>query len=208
MSGFFSSLFPEDKSKNNIKITKKQRNYIMILLMVIAFGILVMSISDFGSNNPESEIYSFDSSQSEVDQTFPSSLAEIEKHMEERLAKILAQIEGVGQVAINISLNSSVEYQYAVNVNNDQTVVSEQAQDGSTRTTNETREEAQVVMKSLTQGKNEPVVIKEVRPEVAGVMVVAEGADDILLREKISQGVQTVLNIPAHRVTVLPKGSR
>ena len=105
--------------------------------------------------------------------------------MEARLTSILSQIEGVGQVAINIFLESSMEYEYAVNTNNDQTVVSEQAQDGSTRTTNDTREEAQVVMKSLSQGKNEPVVIKEIRPEVAGVMVVAEGANDILIRKKL-----------------------
>lgn len=206
MGGFFSSLFPEDKSKNNIKINQKQKKYIMGLLMVIAIAILIMSFTDFGSNNHQKEIYTFDSSSSEVSQKFSSSLAEIEKHMEASLAAILSQIEGVGQVAINISLDSSVEYEYAVNINNDQTVVNEQAQDGSTRTTNDTREEAQVVMKSLTQGQNEPVVIKEMRPEVAGVMVVAEGANDIMLREKISQGVQTVLNIPAHRVTVLPKG--
>ena len=178
----------------------------MGLLMVIAIGILVMSFSDFGFNNQDKDIYTFDSSSSEVEQNISSSLTEIEKHMEARLTSILSQIEGVGQVAINIFLESSMEYEYAVNTNNDQTVVSEQAQDGSTRTTNDTREEAQVVMKSLSQGKNEPVVIKEIRPEVAGVMVVAEGANDILIREKISQGVQTVLNIPAHRVTVLPKG--
>ncbi|NMA03018.1 MAG: hypothetical protein GX923_10725 [Clostridia bacterium] len=206
MGGFFSSLFPEDKSKQNIKITQKQKKYIMGLLMVIAIGILVMSFSDFGFNNQDKDIYTFDSSSSEVEQNISSSLTEIEKHMEARLTSILSQIEGVGQVAINIFLESSMEYEYAVNTNNDQTVVSEQAQDGSTRTTNDTREEAQVVMKSLSQGKNEPVVIKEIRPEVAGVMVVAEGANDILIREKISQGVQTVLNIPAHRVTVLPKG--
>ena len=206
MGGFFSSLFPEDKSKQNIKITQKQKKYIMGLLMVIAIGILVMSFSDFGFNTQDNEIHTFDSSSNEVDQNSSTSLTEIEKHMEARLTNILSQIEGVGQVAINIFLESSMEYEYAVNINNDQTVVSEQAQDGSTRTTNDTREEAQVVMKSLSQGQNEPVVIKEMRPEVAGVMVVAEGANDILIREKISQGVQTVLNIPAHRVTVLPKG--
>ena len=37
-------------------------------------------------------------------------------------------------------------------------------------------------------------------------MVVAEGAGDLIIKERISQAVQTLLNIPAHRVTVLPKG--
>ena len=159
----------------------------MGLLMVIAIGILVMSFSDFGFNNQDKDIYTFDSSSSEVEQNISSSLTEIEKHMEARLTSILSQIEGVGQVAINIFLESSMEYEYAVNTNNDQTVVSEQAQDGSTRTTNDTREEAQVVMKSLSQGKNEPVVIRDTS-EVAGVMVVAEGANDILIREKLVRG--------------------
>lgn len=208
MGGFFSSLFPEDKSKNNIKINQKQKKYIMGLLMVIAIGILVMFFANFGSNKYKKEIYTLDSLPNEANQNFSSNLTEIEKNMEARLAAILSQIEGVGQVSINISLDSSVEYEYAVNINHNQTVINEQAQDGSNRTTNDTKEDAQVVMKSLSQGQNEPVVIKEMRPEVVGVMVVAEGAKNILLKEKISQGVQTVLNIPAHRVTVLPKGSR
>ena len=48
----FSSLFPEDKSKQNIKITKSKKIH-NGLLMVIAIGILVMSFSDFGFNTQD-----------------------------------------------------------------------------------------------------------------------------------------------------------
>ena len=109
-------------------------------------------------------------------------------------------------MAVNLTLESSSEYQYAVNEQVDKTLVTERAQDGSTRTTDETREDAQVVMKNMAQGKDEPVIVKEIRPQVVGVMIVAQGANNPLTKEEISKAVQTLLNIPAHRVTVLPKG--
>ena len=118
----------------------------------------------------------------------------------------MTQISGVGKVTVNITLESSSEYQFAVNQQVDKTLVTERAQDGSTRTTDEIREDAQVVMKNMAQGKDEPVIVKEIRPQVVGVMIVAEGANNPLTKEEISKAVQTLLNIPAHRVTVLPKG--
>ena len=45
-------------------------------------------------------------------------------------------------------------------------------------------------------------IIKEINPEIKGVIIVAEGAKDSKVKLKISRAVQTVLDIPAYRVTV------
>jgi stage III sporulation protein AG len=208
MGDLIKSLFPEDKSKSGLKVNGKQRRYIIWLVLVAVLGIATMSFGDLVSSKKQSQINAvmenknLENSQIEI----ISSLALTEKQMEKSLATILSQIAGVGEVAVNLTLESSPEYKYALNQKVDKTIVTEKAQDGSTRSTDEIREDAQVVMKNMTQGKDEPVIIKEIRPQVVGVMVVAQGASDLIIRERISEAVQTLLNIPAHRVTVLPKG--
>ncbi|MDK2823258.1 MAG: stage sporulation protein [Clostridia bacterium] len=208
MGDLIKSLFPEDKSKSGLKVNGKQRRYIIWLVLVAVLGIATMSFGDLVSSKKQSQINAvmenknLENSQTEI----ISSLALTEKQMEKSLATILSQIAGVGEVAVNLTLESSPEYKYALNQKVDKTIVTEKAQDGSTRSTDEIREDAQVVMKNMTQGKDEPVIIKEIRPQVVGVMVVAQGASDLIIRERISEAVQTLLNIPAHRVTVLPKG--
>ncbi|MFZ5943390.1 MAG: hypothetical protein ACOYVD_04730 [Bacillota bacterium] len=210
MGDLIKSLFPEDKSKGGIKVNGKQRKYILSLLVVAVLGIAAMSVGNWiGNDAPAPAALGSGEKQAEIKgDEVSNNLAQLEKQMESSIADILAQIAGVGQVAVNLTLESSSQYEFAVNRVTDKTVITERAQDGSTRSTDETREDAQIVMKNMNQGKNEPVVVKEIRPQVVGVMVVAQGANDLVIRERISEAVQTLLNIPAHRVTVLPKESR
>jgi len=210
MGDLIKSLFPEDKSKNGLKVNGKQRKYIFWLAFVAVIGIAAITFGNYtGDANEKPLITEDEKLQAEASgvETI-GTLAVAEKQLAERLENILTQISGVGEVAVNLTLESSTEYQFAINKKVDKTLVTERAQDGSTRSTDETREDAQVVMQNMNQGKEEPVIIKEIRPQVVGVMVVAQGASDLIIKEKISEAVQTLLNIPAHRVTVLTKGSR
>ena len=210
MGDLIKSLFPEDISKNGFKVNGKQKKYIFWLVFAAVIGIAAITFGNYtGGTNEKALITENEKLQSESsDIKTIGTLAIAENQLAERLENILSQISGVGQVAVNLTLESSSEYQFAINKKVDKTLVTEKAQDGSTRSTEETREDAQVVMQSMNQGKEEPVIIKEIRPQVVGVMVVAQGAGDLIIKEKISEAVQTLLNIPAHRVTVLTKGSR
>jgi len=209
MGEIIKSLFPDDKSNQGLKINAKQKKYVLWLGIIIVVGIGTMLLSSLGGSGknyiqPESLV---ESSQGKDPQSqVHSNLIATENYMEEELENILRQIAGVGEVAVDLTLETSPELKYATNISANKTEVSEQAQDGSTRVTSETREDVQVVMKNVNSGINEPVITQEIRPQVVGVMVVAEGAGDLIIKERISQAVQTLLNIPAHRVTVLPKG--
>jgi stage III sporulation protein AG len=207
MGDLIKSLFPEDKSKSGLKVNMKQKKYISMLALVAFLGVIAIVFGNFTGGNKEEPLFTgFDANSNTLSNEKMSELVMAEKQLAERLESILTQISGVGKVAVNITLESSSEYQFAVNQQIDKTLVTERAQDGSTRTTDEIREDAQVVMKNMAQGKDEPVIVKEIRPQVVGVMIVAEGANNPLTKEEISKAVQTLLNIPAHRVTVLPKG--
>ena len=54
----------------------------------------------------------------------------------------------------------------------------------------------------VTANGDSMMIIKEVKPNVKGVIVVAEGAEDILVKEKLYSAVKTVLGIAGNKVEV------
>ncbi len=53
-----------------------------------------------------------------------------------------------------------------------------------------------------TGGQEEPVVVKVIKPRVRGVLVVAEGAGNSLVRERLTHAVQGALDLPAYKINV------
>jgi len=134
-----------------------------------------------------------------------SALSELEKDLAGQVSQILSQVQGAGQVVVTVSLASGPEHNYAQNTSTVKSNVEEKDTSGGTRLTTETNEKIEVV---FAQGKGEALVIKEMGPQIKGVLVVAEGAKDAKIRADLSSAVQTMLNLPAHRVMVLPKEGR
>lgn len=130
---------------------------------------------------------------------------EEEKRLEDELVNILTQIDGVGKVSVKVNLESGKQYQYAYNENKEKNVVEEKDQQGGTRVTTAVKDgEEMVVIQDSQSGSQKPVVMKELRPAVKGVMVVAQGAEDSLVKASLLEAVQTVLEVPAYKVVVLP----
>ena len=133
-----------------------------------------------------------------------SALAQEEKRLAEELVQVLECVQGVGRVSVKVTLHSSAQMSYATENQISTTKSSEGLQSGGSRTTEENRQEDKLAMESKTQGVSQPVVITEERPQAVGVLVVAEGAADMAVREQLANAVQVLLDIPAHKVTVLP----
>jgi len=57
------------------------------------------------------------------------------------------------------------------------------------------------------QGGEKPVIVQEQLPRVRGVVIVAGGVVSPLVESRIVQAVQALLDIPAHKITVLPRGN-
>jgi stage III sporulation protein AG len=114
--------------------------------------------------------------------------------MEERLAGLLSQVEGAGQVKVMIYADSSSEQIPAYN--NEQDTRNDQSSNGTSSEISETRELA-------LSGDDTPVILKIIVPQIKGVVVVAEGANDLLIKEQLNTAVCTLLGIPEHRVQIL-----
>lgn len=108
---------------------------------------------------------------------------------EERLEEILSEIDGIGRVDVMVTYYTSQKKDLAFEKKTSQRTASQ----GS-----EKDEEKTVV---LSDGS--PFVLREIYPEVKGVIVLADGARDAQVRKSIHDAVVTAMDIAAHRVCIL-----
>jgi stage III sporulation protein AG len=127
----------------------------------------------------------------------------LEEEIESRLERTLSSIQGAGKVNVNVSLASGPIYEYATNVMTNIKDTKEEV-NGGTREIGEKLEEGKLVI-TRGQGNNEtPVIVKEIKPVVQGVLVVAEGASDPKVRMELGRAVEVALGVASYQVHVVP----
>ena len=109
------------------------------------------------------------------------------RDLENRLTTALSQVKGAGRINVVITIESGME-----------TVI---AMKKETSTTNNGTETTETPV--LVNGK--VVVLKEVFPKIQGVMIVAEGADNISVLTKIQQATMSLLDININQIQILTK---
>lgn len=132
------------------------------------------------------------------------SMSDYESFYEQSIKEILEQVVGVGEVVVMVNLNSTEEKVYQTNVRTGNQITNERDSQGGNRTIeDQTKDEAVV---TVSNGNGEmPVVVKTVKPTVRGVVVVAEGAENPKVKAWIYDVVQRSLDVPVHRISVVPK---
>lgn len=109
------------------------------------------------------------------------------------MVNALKHVEGVGKVKVMITVNSSKE---AV-VNKDSPY-----EQSSSEKEKIVKEEEQTVLVE-EDGKKVPYVIKEVEPVVEGVVVVAQGGGNDIIKNQIVEAVSVLFHISSYKVKVL-----
>ncbi|USG63647.1 stage III sporulation protein AG [Brevibacillus ruminantium] len=134
----------------------------------------------------------------------PDIIREYENMYETQLKEILASVVGVGGVEVMVNLDSTPELVVEKNRNIRSSTNQETDEKRATRNQNDQSRDEQVV---VVQGgkQDQPVVLKTLKPKVRGVLVVAKGADNIQVKAWITEAVQKVLDVPAYKISILPK---
>ena len=122
--------------------------------------------------------------------------------LERRLQNKLSKIEGAGRVEVMITLEN---YGESVVEKDNADSTSRRVQEGAEgrNTTEETREvHMETVDQDADRGK-EPFVGSEKTPKIAGVLVVAQGADKTAVKQNISDAVMALFQIDVNRIKVV-----
>ncbi|MDX8046023.1 stage III sporulation protein AG [Gracilibacillus sp. S3-1-1] len=203
-----SSLKSKDK-----KITKVQ--YIALFALIAVFILLVSNM--FSSNQsdnqvpnpsitPEAALDDMENetwNQAEMAET-TSKIGDLEVAYEQDLVKLLEKITDVSDVEVMVNLDATNEQVYEKNLVIGSQVTNESDQNGGSRKVDdETREQSVVIIR---QGEQEiPLLVQTKKPQVRGVLVVANGVDNLEVKKWVLEAVSKVLDVPAHRVSVMPK---
>ena len=138
----------------------KNKNNLM-MIGVIILGIIFMTAFAGGGEKKEAD-------------TVKTDL------QEERLERILSDIDGAGRVSVMITYDNSGEKAIAY----------------------EKRESNGGYDEKAVMDDGSPMVIRETSPSVKGVIVTADGADSISVSRALTEAVSASLGVGSHRICI------
>ena len=118
--------------------------------------------------------------------------------LENKLEDVLSQLKGVGSVKVMITLEDTIEKIPAFNTTKNNETTNELDSQGGTREI--IREDTTIQV--VTGSEGSLMVLKEIKPTIKGVIVIAEGAEDLEVKERLYEAVKTVLGISGSKVEV------
>ena len=169
--------------------------------IILGVGVLLLTLSvpEFFQNDTQEE------QQLLPLQTVQTDVGTTEgyvKQLEQRLEQLLSQVEGAGMVQVMITVQASKEKIILKDLDYRQETTTEQDGAGGIRTIIQTEQEEESIKKQ-TSGEELPYVVKELEPEVEGVVVIAEGSKRGTVDLDIVEAVQALFDLPAHKIKVL-----
>lgn len=108
--------------------------------------------------------------------------------LEHRLTEMLSRMEGVGEISVMVTVQSSKEQIYAEEVK-------ESAGEHNTQ-----REHKPIITQQ--NGEEAALITKTQYPEIQGVAILCRGGDNAVIREQICDAVSTILGIPVSHIYV------
>ncbi len=145
-----------------------------IQYLLIALILIVVAIICFS-------VYSEKNTSESVDDVLNDYVVSLEN----RLSSTLSKVSGAGKVSVIITVESGRENVLAMKT------VSNTTQSGVEI------EETPIIVNGKT------VVIKELNPKIVGVLIVAEGANNISVMNRIQQATMSLLDIEINQIEIL-----
>lgn len=163
------------------KTDPEKKNRPVSLLFVLGLGgMLLILLSDLFTPKQQAR------AETALPQQTGYSEAEYVAGLEERLQEMIRQVDGAGETAVMITLDSSRETVYAQN---------------EKRTGEGGGYEHAHVLLEASSGE-EPLVEMTWEPEIRGVAVVCQGGGNVTVAARVTELVSVVLGVPSHRISI------
>lgn len=187
------------------ELLKKDR-----LIIVLLAGILLVVIA-IPTSTGEKEKTKSESTQSQgitAEQSLDQSA--YTQYVESHLEEILSQVERVGNVKVMVTLKASSEKVVEKDTEtSSETVKEEDSQGGVRSTMTDSLAESTVYDGTGSSGSSSmsdsqsPYVTKELSPVIQGIIVIADGGDDPVTVQNITEAVQALFDVDTHKIKVM-----
>lgn len=160
--------------------------------IILVVGLLLMSLGNWSFPGGDSH------NQPEDISAAVASPRNDEELLEAKLQSILGKIKGAGDLEVAITFASNGSRNYAFNETlNESTSTEQGAAEGGVRDSRTVSTSQDLVLQN-----DNPVVVEEYTPAVKGVLVVAQGAADPMVKRELFLAVQGLLGLEAHKIVI------
>ncbi|CAH0345686.1 stage III sporulation protein AG [Bacillus sp. CECT 9360] len=196
---------------------EKKPSLYAYVFVVLIIGVGIMTAGNFLTTDqtkmdPNDAMPAFNDKESEEEvpafgrkeQVEIKSIKDYEKYLQTEMKEALEAISGVDDVKVVVNVDASEQKIFEKNKVTQKQITEETDQDGGKRTVEDSNIDEQLVI--IKSGEKEgPIVLETKKPKIRGVLVVAKGAENIQIKKWIIEAVTRSLDVPSHRVSVMPK---
>ncbi|MDR1538650.1 MAG: hypothetical protein LBU32_11770 [Clostridiales bacterium] len=186
------------------KVKDKKTAVNIVAALIIGIILLALSSSLFSSPQKENSAVS----------NAPASLKEnagqlenasdqgYEEELEKRLEASLSQIYGIGKVKVMLTLSYGREIVVAEDKTASESRTSETDSQGGSRSSITSDITEKKIIVTNEEGIDAPIVLREIKPKVEGVIIIAEGGDDVFAKDALINAAKAVLGLEADKIQV------
>lgn len=186
-----------DGLKSGERLPKKNQ-LIILLLTGILLLVIVVPLPENADQDSADPVTASAQEGNEDSQKY-------EEYLEKRTEETLRHVEGVGEVEVMITLRSTGQKIVEKDQQSSSQSTEETDSTGGTRSTEESSSDKTSVYEQGTDGSRIPYVTKEISPEVEGVVVIADGGDNAVVVRNITEAVQALFGVEAHKIKIMKR---
>lgn len=172
-----------------------------LLLLFIAGIVLVITSVPQKSGGNKSSISQNTMIQEEEGESLQQK--RYREQMEEQLQRALTQVKGIGRTKVMITLKGSKEMVINKDTPFQEDTTKEKDSAGGEREQVSSNQQEETVLVTDESGRSIPYVIKELEPEISGILVIAEGGDREIVIQEITDACEVLFSVPVHKIKVM-----
>jgi stage III sporulation protein AG len=174
----------------------RRKNIENLVIFLVGVVIVIITGSYIFGNNEDKKVV-----ESSTNNIFDAEL------FENKLAKILSEIKGAGNVKVMVSYHTGIET-VPLSDTKDSNTVTEENDTGRVRKTEQSSVETSIIFNQEKSGNKIPYISKTIMPVVEGVIVTCDGGGDETVRANMIKAVTVITGISADKVQVFPKKNK
>lgn len=191
------ALVAKKGEKNNKKTIENLVVFVIILIVTI------IAINTIWKNDKDDSTKNNNTTNKKLAVTDSNEVASnvTEESIEEKIEKILTQMEGVGEVKVLITYSRTSQVVPLYNEDLQESTTEETDQEGGTRKISENSSKKEIIYQE-TGGEKLPITQSIISPKIEGAIVTAQGASNVEVKTNIIQAVEAVTGLATHKIQV------
>lgn len=224
------NLFENNSAREKEDITKKtvlkipfklkKDNFLIMILTGILLLVVVWPVNGSGKEdevkdeqssllNPEDGYKGGEVSLHTADETVAEEeMLSYAAYLEKALEEVLSSMEGAGKVKVLITMESSKEAVLEKDAGKQRRGITEVDSAGGSRNTTDISEQEETVYTEGQSSAQTPYVKRIDAPKVQGVLVAAEGGQNAKVVKNITEAIQALFGIEAHKIKIVKMNSQ